>query len=189
MKLLLSLALLSGSIGLAQHTVYKSGGTKIDAGQIDVNVSGKRVNFKANGKEASLKFAEIDSISVGGKVLKRFDIGKKTKLYYVLATQGNRVLGVYSTKRNRDRGGFATVVTLYDVVVIENGKILKQINFTESRTESEAERREAFFGVVSDFFADCTPLRNKVDLFRSENDPTNIMFLKILNDPDRIFCK
>lgn len=188
MKFLLSIALLSSSMAIAQQTIYKKDGSKMAVADVDVLTSKKKIAFKANGKESTIKFADVDSIAIDRKILKRFDIGKKSKLYYVLAKDGNRSLGVNSSKRNRDRGGFSSVVTLYDVAVIENGKILKQLSFTESKTEAEAKRREEFFKLISDFFPECTPLHNKVDLFRSENDPTNIMILKILDDPEKIKC-
>ncbi|MBD3583755.1 hypothetical protein [Flavobacterium selenitireducens] len=189
MKLLLSIALLSCSIAVGQQTIFKKDGSKMAVADLNVVTPKKQITFKANGKEGLVKFADVDSVVIDRKVLKRFDIGKKSKLYYILAKAGNRTLGVISSKRNRDRGGFSSVVTLYDVVVIENGKVLKQIGFTESKTEAEANRREEFFKLISDFFPECTPLRNKVDLFRSENDPTNIMFLKILDEPEKIDCK
>jgi len=190
MKFLISIGLLSCSMMMVgQQTVFKNDGSKMAVADVNVVASKKRVEFKTNGKIGFVKFADVDSVVTDRKVLRRFTIGKKPKLYYVLAQEKDRVLGVISSKRNRDRGGFSSVVTLYEVVVIENGKILKQISFTESRTESEGNRRGEFFALISDFFPECTPLRNKVDLFRSENDPTNMMFLKILDEPEKINCK
>ena len=189
MKILISIALLSCSITFGQQTLFKKDGTKLAVADVSVLTSKKQIGYKANGKEGMVRFSDVDSVQFERRTLKRFDVGNKHKLYYVLASSGSRTLGVISSKRNRERGGFSSVVTLYDVVVIENGKLLKEIGFTESRTESESKRREEFFKLISEYFENCTPLRNKVDLFRSENDPTNILFLKILDDPERIDCK
>ncbi|RZJ71937.1 hypothetical protein [Flavobacterium sp.] len=189
MKSLVITAFFICGCAFSQTTVFLKGGEKLVASDFLVKPASKKVEFRANGRDHLVKFADFDSATTDKKVLKKFAIGKKARLFYVLAQSKNRTLGVSSTKRVQERGGFSGVVTRYEVAVIEDGKILKELSFTESKTKSEIEKRGQFFEIVNQYFQDCTDFKNKVDLFRSSQDDTNSIVLNILDNPEKTSCK
>lgn len=179
--------LLISSVTFGQTLVRKGGGSVL-ANELHVDLSRKQVHFKSNGKEEAIGFSELDSAVVGNKTLKRFDIGKKPKVYYVLASSGGKTLGIISTKRVQERGGFSTTITQYEAVVIQNGTILKKLKFNHRNTKAETQKRYDFISMIRQDFKDCAPLQAKMELFDHEEDTLKVTFLNWLDNPERISC-
>ena len=189
MKRFAILAFLITSVAFSQQTLIKKDGSKVIFEDLYVNAAKKKLQFKANGKEEKISFSELDSAVIGKKVLKRFDIGKKHEVYYVLAKSNARTLGISSTKRVQERGGFSNVITLYEAVVIENGKIVQKLNFNARKTESETRKRYDFIRLVREQFKDCAPLQAKMELFDADEDQDKTTLLNWLDNPERVDCK
>lgn len=187
MKRLVFIALAASSFAFGQQTLVKKDGSKISVGDVYVHTSKKQIEFKSNGKEGKVKFADLDSAIIDNKVFKSFEIGKKARLYYVLTSSKGKILGITSSKRARDRGGFSSVVTLYETVVIENGKLLQELKFTESKTEEEVKKRREFFDMANRHFGDCQAFIQRLSLFADDSE--HLILLNLLNNPEKVSCK
>lgn len=188
MKKLFFIALTITSTAFGQQVIVKKDGSKLVAADVNIRSSKRQIEFKANGKEDKISFSDLDSAVIDKKVLKRFDIEKRSRLYYVLASSKGKTLGVISSKRNRDRGGFSSVVTLYEVVVIENGKVLQELKFTQSKTQEEVQKRKEFYDIANRYFGDCDGFIKRLMLFDNGTDADNLILLNYLDNPEKANC-
>ncbi|RZJ67943.1 MAG: hypothetical protein EOO50_03720 [Flavobacterium sp.] len=187
MKKGLWFALLVCSNMFAQQYLVKKGGTKIDMHSFHVNESKKRVEYKANSQNSAILFNDVDSLVVDKKVLKRFDIGKKQRLLYVIASSKGKTLATSNKMVSRYVGGFESVVKQYEIVLIENGKATETLKFTAR--ESDAEDRAKVFKIASTHFMDCNSFMERLALLGDQEDKSNLILLNYLDNPERLYCK
>lgn len=186
-KLLLFLAFSSLAISNAQNVIVKKDGTSLPVYSVTVENSGKELKYLVNSIESKLSVAELDSAVIGEKVFSRFE-GKKAG-YYLLARQGTKKLGVMTKVFVKYVGGFQRVVKKYEVVLSENGKVVKTLKLTASKRDSEIAKRKAFFDLATHNFGNCVPFMERLTLYEHPEDKDYLVILEYLENPTYNKCK
>lgn len=186
---MLLLLLLGCANAFAQQYAVKKDGSKIPLYSFHVNESKKRLDYKVNSLENNIAFADIDSIVNDKKVLKRFDLSKKPRLLYVIASSKGKTLATANHAVSRYRGGFESTIKQYEVLLIENGKVVESVKCTASKSKEEADNRAEVFRIASANFMDCNPLMERLALLEGPEDSDNLILLNYLDNPERLHCK
>ncbi|NMH28415.1 hypothetical protein [Flavobacterium silvaticum] len=174
---------------VAQPVLYQKGGKKLTVKYVISDPKKTFVKVESDGKISKINNSEIDSIRMENQLMKPILDGKKPKLFFIISKKGNRELAVNKSEIIKNRGGFESVQTFYNLVVSEDGKISKTLTFSNSETEKEVSNRNQIFSFITDNFADCPKVTSHFQLFKNDTDKLNLTILNYLDKPDTVKCK
>ncbi len=187
MKLFAALLLVSG-MGFSQNLIVLKDKSSVIPYSLKIDDRKDQIIYQYNSQERKLDFKDLDSAKIGDKVLKPFQNGKKTNVYYVLATYKGKNLAVVSKDIPKYAGGYESVAKHYEIVLTENGRIIETLKFTNNKSKSGREKRESFFSIAAQNFAGCVKFLDKIAMFKSDTDPENLVILNYLDNPIYTDC-
>lgn len=176
----------------AQNLIEKKDGTKIEPETIHVEPGNKRIVYflKDSKKEMRVKFTDLKQAIWNGLVFKTFSVDGKDKGFYVIAEAGGKTLVSSKRTRIKSRGGFESTYNHYEVAVLQQGKIVESLSFTDENSDKKAGERAKVIPMVKGHFTQCPKLAEKVSAFESPaSDTKNTTILVLLNDPVFVKCE
>lgn len=195
MKTLLLLLLLAVN-SWSQPYIQKKDSTRVpvlEAASVRDDPSQKRLYFlSADTKiEEYISYNDLAYASFSDKLFKTFIVNKKVKGFFVLAASAGKSLVLSKEKRYKNRGGFETLYTHYELGVIDaHGNLLKDIMLTDEKTAKASAARAKAYQMIRTQFADCKGLMERVSMFESpKSDAKHLTILVFLNAPAYYNCQ
>lgn len=189
-KVVLILLFFSGWTARSQVEVFLKDKTKFTADRVVAAPKGDALSCLTLGKpERKLELNQLDSLIDNGQVLKPMLIHKKLRLLSLLSSAKGKSLGLMVQDKIKSRGGYESAIKVYNLYFFEGDRVVEELSFTNSQTDSEVKRRKKFFVHCSKHFAGCPVFLERIGLFRSVQDETFSTILNYLDSPQYQRCK
>lgn len=177
---------------LHAQTITLKDGSKIDADKLHIEPGNKRVTYwlKDDPKMHKVKFSVLQQTENNGSIFRMVDIDGKPRGVYIIADANGKQL--VSTKRVRikNRGGFESTYTHYEVMVLEQGRAVEALSFTDDNKAEKANERAKVIPMIERHFAGCPKLVERAKAFESTSaDAQHKTVLVLLNEPTFVDCR
>jgi hypothetical protein len=157
------------SLCAAQDSIFRVDGTRsaIIGESVKLDLRHNRLTYiiKGGTETQKLSLKNLNKVSYRGKRFQMLKVGSKLKGYFVLAEHDGITLATLTKDIVTNTGGFNTPYIYHEVLILNGGKIVERVSFTENNDDKNIKKRVKAKQLIALYFGDCIEVSERLAYF------------------------